>query len=193
MIQSPGPVGLRQQLVTIYTAEVWDHLHRDGTRCLRHGFCGRKSGHTPRLKWRSHGRNRVVTEGLNALLDNTFGAIPGSVAYYVGTKKTAAGDAAGDILSSHAGWTESVPGTDYTGNRQVWTKNAAASGGAMSNSSAKAVFPCLTSITVYGALMASVATGSAGTLYGVGDFASSRAVQNGDTLNVQIDLSVVTA
>jgi len=48
------------------------------------------------------------------------------------------------------------------------------------------------SITIYGAFMSDSSTkgGATGILYGAGDFAGSRAVQNGDTLNVQITASV---
>lgn len=145
------------------------------------------------LKWREEFDNLVTTVGLNALLDNSFNAAAGSVNWYVGLV-TGPGSgttyAAGDTLASHVGWTEANP---YTGNRPAWTKNGAAAGGAMSNSSSKASFAITSGATIAGAFLASVNTGTSGTLYGEGDFSADRAVVNGDTLNVQIDLSVTAS
>ena len=146
-----------------------------------------------KLKWKEEFDNLVTTEGLNALLNNSFNAAAGSVAWYVGLV-TGPGSgttfAAGDTLASHAGWTEANP---YSGNRPAWTKNGAASGGAMSNSSSKASFAITGSATIAGAFLASVNTGTTGILYGEGDFSADRSVINGDTLNVQVDLSASAA
>jgi len=43
---------------------------------------------------------------------------------------------------------------------------------------------------VNGAFLASAATGTSGKLYGAANFTSPRAVENGDTLNVQMDPSI---
>lgn len=141
------------------------------------------------LKWRETFFNLVTTLGLNALLDNSFNAAAGSVAWYVGLKGTGS-MAAGDTMGSHAGWSEITPYSDA--NRPAWTKNAAASAGAMSNSSSKASFTINATATVYGAFLTSNNTkgGTTGTLFGGGDFSASRGVAAGDTLNVQVDLSV---
>lgn len=143
-----------------------------------------------RLKWVEEFFNLVTTAGLNALLDNTFNAAAGSVAWYVGLV-TGPGSgttyAAADTLASHAGWTEN---TDYTGNRQAWTKNGAASSGSMSNSSSKAVFPITGPATIAGAFLCSAASGTSGTLFGEGDFTADRAVVSGDTINVTVTLTV---
>lgn len=146
-----------------------------------------------RLRWREEFDNLVTTAGLNALLDNTFTAAASGVNWYVGLV-TGPGSgttfAAGDTLASHAGWTEATP---YSGNRPAWTRNGAASGGAMSNSSSKASFAITANATIAGAFLCSVNTGTSGILYGEGDFAADRAVLIGDTLNVQIDPSVAAA
>lgn len=143
------------------------------------------------LKWREEFDNLVVTEGLNALLNNSFNAAAGSVAWYVGLKNTGT-VVAGDVMNSHGGWTENT--TYSNGTRPAWTKNGAASGGAMSNSSSKASFSINGTTTIYGALLTSDSTkgGTTGTLYGAGDFSGSRAVISGDTLNVQVDLSATS-
>lgn len=208
--------------------------------------------------------NLVVTTGLNYLLDNSFSAVPASVAAYVGligagtgtvaitaaaasvtgtTTAFAAADVGSDIIivgagaasadlsttvatftsataittAANAGTTVSGAGyaieprpadtmasksfnegTPYSNaTRPTWTKNAAASGGAMSNSTSKASFTINATSRVYGAFLATDSTksGTTGILYGGGLFTStgSRAVQAGDTLNAQVDLSVTAA
>jgi hypothetical protein len=141
------------------------------------------------LKWKEDYHNLVVTVGRNALLDNTFNAAAGSVAWYVGLKGTGT-PAAADTLASHATWSEVNP---YSGNRPAWTKNAAASAGAMSNSSSKASFTINADLSVYGAFLASAASGTSGTLFGAGDFTAPRAVISGDSLSVQVDLSITAS
>ena len=148
------------------------------------------------LKWRDEYDNLVVTTGRNALLDNSFNAAAGSVAWYVGLIDGANPTlVAGDTMSSHGGWTEA---TGYSeGTRPAWTKNGAASAGAMSNSSSKASFSISGSATIGGAFLSSNSTksGTSGTLYGEGQIngATGRAVLNGDTLSVQVDLSVTSS
>lgn len=145
------------------------------------------------LKWREEFDNLVTTAGLNRLLNDTFNAVPANVNWYVGLI-TGPGSgttfAAGDTLASHAGWTEANP---YSGNRPAWTKNGAASGGAMSNSSSKASFAITSGATIAGAFLASVNTGTSGDLYGEGDFSADRAVISGDTLNVQVDITATAS
>ncbi len=178
-----------------YTAWCYSHFHADGSRCespwaCPHGLSFERHDH--KLKWIDGFENLVVTEGLNALLDNTFNAAAGSVSWYVGLKGTGT-VAAGDTMSSHSGWSDIVPYSNAS--RPAWTKNGAASSGQTSNSSSKATFNINGSSTVYGAFLTSDNTksGTSGALYGAGDFSSSRAVVSGDTLNVQIDLSVTSS
>jgi hypothetical protein len=145
-----------------------------------------------KLKWVEDFTNIVPTVGLNAILDNTFTSVAGAVLWYVGLKNTGT-PVAGDTMASHASWTENA--TYSEANRPAWTRNGAASGGAMSNSSSKAAFSINGSTTIFGAFLVNNNTksGTTGTLYGVGDFSGgSRAVVSGDTLNVQVDLSAAS-
>lgn len=144
------------------------------------------------LLWTAEYDNLVVTLGLNALLDNTFNAAAGSVAWYVGLK-SAGSVAAGDTMSSHAGWTEVEVYDEAT--RVTWTKNGAASAGAMSNSSSKATFTINDTVTVAGGFLTSNNTkgGTTGTLFGAGDFSPSRDVVAADVLNVTVSLSAAAA
>lgn len=157
-----------------------------GIRVHYQAWCYKPNGE---LRWYDDFTNLVVTLGRNALLDNTFNAVAGSVNWYVGLKDTGT-VAAGDTMGSHSGWAELENYSEA--NRPAWTKNGAASAGAMSNSSSKASFSINGTDDVYGAFLSSNNTkgGTTGTLFGAGDFAAPRSVISGDTLNVQVDLSI---
>lgn len=166
-----------------YTVECWAPC-QDCLEAGRPHDCEHKT-----LRWRDGFDNIVVTLGLNALLNNTFQAAAGSVNWYVGLKNSGT-VALADTMSSHAGWTENA--TYSNANRPAYTNNGVASGGATSNSSSKATFNINGSTTIYGAFLTSdnTVSGTSGTLYGAGDFSGSRAVVSGDTLNVEVDLSI---
>lgn len=176
---NPGP-GLLVKSSTVYTVECWSNFHRNGKR--------RK---TPKLRWRDHFHNIVVTVGLNKLLDATFKSGLTTPAWYIGLKGTGT-MVSGDTMASHSGWSEIVPYSDST--RQAFTPGSI-SAGAVDNSASKAVFNINTSSTVFGCFLVdnSTKSGTTGTLYGGGDFGSSRAVVNADTLNVTVTLTQTTA
>lgn len=173
-------------------AQHYQWFHVDGSRCRTpHDTCG-EAHLDPVMVWEDESENLVVTTGRNALLDNTFSAPAAAATWYCGLVNDAGftAYAAADTLASHAGWAES---NDYTGNRPAWTKNGAASAGAMSNSSSKASFAIDATVTIRGAFLANAASGTTGTLYGAGDFSSARAVESGDTVSLQCDLSVTAS
>ncbi|MFH1970368.1 MAG: hypothetical protein ABIJ53_08645, partial [Verrucomicrobiota bacterium] len=126
----------------------------------------------------------VTNEGLDHLLNVLLGGTTPVSPWYVGLKLTGAA-AAADTLASHAGWTET---TAYTGNRQEYVE-AAASGQSVTNSANKATFPMTGTATVYGAFLASAATGTSGTLLCVGDFAGAKSCTSGDTVEVTYTIS----
>ena len=146
-------------------------------------------GKDGKLKWVEDYDNLVVTEGLNKYLDATLKTGLASPAWYVGLKDTGT-PAAGDTLASHATWVELDVYSETT--RRTWTPGTI-SGGSVNNSSSKAVFTIDTDDTVYGAFMCSVASGTAGVLLGVGDFAAPRAVISGDVLNVTVTCSIAAS
>ena len=140
-------------------------------------------------------QNIVMQEGLEYMLECALSVDSETqeANWYVALgRNTTPTYATGDTLASHPGWTEAAPGTDYTGNRIAWV-GAAATGTTtktVSNSASKASFPILTSFTASGAALCSVSTGTAGILYAGGAFTGGdRAVQNGDTLEVQADFT----
>ncbi len=124
--------------------------------------------------------NIVVNEGLDDLLDMTLSGGTPDTSWFIGLKDTGT-PAAGDTLASHASWAEITP---YAGNRLAWTDGGVASQ-SVDNTGSPAAFAINATDDVFGAFLAGVNTGTAGRLYAAGDFAASRGVINGDTLNVE--------
>lgn len=143
------------------------------------------------LKWDETFENLVVTAGRNKYLDATLKTGLTSPVWYVGLKATGT-VAAGDTMASHAGWAEVVPYSD--GTRPAFTTGTI-SAGSVDNSASKAVFNINATSTVFGAFLVdnNTKSGTTGTLLGAGDFASSRAVLSGDTLNVTITCSITSS
>jgi len=135
------------------------------------------------IKWVEKAHNLFTDEGLDDILDIVFSDGAQDSTHYVGLKGAGA-PAAGDTLASHGGWTEFA---DYTGNRQAWVE-AGVSSQTITNTASPAVFPITGAGTVAGAFIATVTSGTAGVLVCVVDFASSRTVGSGDTLNVTYEL-----
>lgn len=139
------------------------------------------------VRWEEEISNLVVTVGKNDLLNQYFAGSSYTAAFYVGLK--GAGTAvAGDTMSSHAGWAEI---TNYSnGTRPAFTA-AAASAGSTSNTASPAVFNINGTATVAGLFITTNNTvgGTTGTLFSATDFAASRSVLSGDTLNVIYTIS----
>ena len=136
-----------------------------------------------KVKWAEDISNLVTTQGGNDLIDKYFKGSGYTAGWFmglagVGTKALA------DTASSHAAWSEVNP---YAGNRPAITFGTTS---AKSNTATVVAYTCNGSATVAGAFVASVNTGTTGILYSVSDFASSRAVISGDTLNVTLTVSV---
>ena len=139
------------------------------------------------VKWEENKKNLITTVGLNHILDTQFHAGTQVTTWYIGLKG-AGTPAAGDTMASHSSWAEI---TGYSGNRKEWTEGAA-SGGSMTNSSS-VDFSINATATIAGAFLNTAATGTAGVLYGVVDFSSSRAVISGDTLQVTVTVTAASA
>ena len=143
-----------------------------------HLVCRGKDG---KIKWEDTSENLVVNEGLQHILDPVFSGGAQVDPWYAGLTDDTPTVAAGDTLASHVGWTEF---DEYTGNRQEYVE--VRSGQSLTNAASKASFP----ITgagggVGGAFLASVATGTGGTLMcGVALTGGNRVVASGDTVNV---------
>lgn len=135
-------------------------------------------------RWRAAFPNLVTTVGKNYLLDNGLAGSAFTAAYYLGliSSTSYTGVAAGDTMSSHAGWTESTAYSNATRVSVSW--NAASSG---SKASTTTTFNINASDTIKGAFLTTVSTkgGTTGTLYSAGLFSGGdQVVSNGATLNV---------
>lgn len=134
--------------------------------------------------WQDRAENLVVNAGLDHMLDATLSGGTQITTWYVGLKGTGT-PAAGDTIASHATWSEI---SDYTGDRKAWSDGGVSSQ-SLSNSASKASFAIDDTVTVYGAFLCSAETGTSGTLFCAGDFGTSKALENGDTLEVTYTIS----
>jgi hypothetical protein len=140
------------------------------------------------LKWSEQIKNLVVTVGKNDLLDKYFSGSAYTAAWYLGLVNSGATYAAGDTMSSHAGWTENTGYSNSTRPAPTW--GSASSG---SKATTATSFSINATGTIGGAFMTTSNTkgGTTGILYSAGNFTGgNRSVVSGDTLNVTYTASV---
>jgi hypothetical protein len=155
-----------------------------------HGFYSLKLERNGKVIWEDEFDNLVTTVGKNDLLDKYLAGSAYTAAWYLGLVDGGSTPtyAAGDTMSSHAGWTES---TAYSNASRVTAAWGAASAGSKATSAA--VFNINATATIAGCLLTTVSTkgGTTGILYSVGAFgAGNRSVLSGDTLSVTYTASV---
>jgi hypothetical protein len=151
-------------------------------------------------KWSDTFHNLVVNEGLQDMNAKYFQGSGYTAGWYLGLVQGPGSGttfAAGDTLATHAGWTELVAGTAYTGNRKAVTFGTAttADPSVITNSASPSSFAMLVNSTVVaGALLTTAASGTSGVLFSAGDFTGGdKTVDNGDTLNVTYTFSLDAA
>lgn len=139
------------------------------------------------LKWIDTIKNLVVDEGLDNSLEEYFKGSGYTAVHYAGLTDSTPTVAASDTLAAHTGWVEV---TAYTGTRKAITWGAV-SGKSVDNSANKASFAINANNTIMGgAFVCTVASGSAGTLYGGGAFTiGDKPLDDGDTLNLTVTAS----
>ena len=148
------------------------------------------------LKWEAECPNLVVNGGLQDMNNKYFLGSAYTATWYIGLYGSGASNspAAGDTMSSHAGWTEVVPYSQATRPACTFGTPTTANPSVATNSASPAVYSINATATVGGAFLVSDNTksGSTGTLYSASDFTSpgDRAVVSGDTLNVTYTLSL---
>jgi hypothetical protein len=162
---------------------------------LRGRFVVRCRDARGRLIWREEFPNTVVTVGKNILLNTLMAGSSYSVTGpYMGliTNTSFSAIAAGDTMSSHAGWLES---SDYGSTRPTCAWSSA-SGGSISLSAALA-FTMTGSETLYGAFIvlgsgaSATVANTSGTLFSAGEFTGgTQAVSNTQVVDVSYTLSV---
>ena len=155
--------------------------------------CHDKDGN---LKWEDEALNLVVNVGLQDMNAKYFTGSAYTAAWYIGLYGSGATNspAAGDTMSSHAGWTEVVAYSQATRPACTFGTPTTANPSVATNSASPATFSINATTTVGGAFLTSNNTksGTTGTLYSAADFSApgDRAVTNGDTLSVTYTLSL---
>lgn len=142
--------------------------------------------------WTEEFDNLVVTEGLNDSLDKHFKGSSYTAAWYVGLTDGTPSFAAGDVMTSHAGWAEIA---DYDEATREALALGTPSAGSVDNSASKASFTISASVTVGGAFLVTNSTksGTSGILYGGGAFSQDRSLVDNDVLNVTITLTAAAS
>jgi hypothetical protein len=143
-------------------------------------------------KWSDTFHNLVVNQGLANMNGAYLAGSAQTTTWYLGLV-TGPGSgttfAAGDTLSSHAGWTES---SAYAGSRKAVTFGSAttANPSVISNSASPSSFVMNATVVIAGAFLAST-TDNSGILFSEGDFTGGdKSVASGDTLNVTYTFSL---
>jgi hypothetical protein len=148
------------------------------------------------LKWEADAPNLVVNVGLQDMNAKYFTGSSYTAAWYLGLYGASSTNnpAAGDTMSSHAGWTEVVAYSQATRPACTFGTPSTANPSVATNSASPATFSINGTTTVGGAFLTSNNTksGTTGTLYSAADFSApgDRAVVSGDTLSVTYTLSL---
>jgi len=150
-----------------------------------------------KLKWTDESKNLVVNVGLQYMAGT---ALDGSTArittWYLGLYGAASSNnpAAGDTMSSHAGWTEVTDYSESTRPTATFVAATTANPSVVTNTASKAQFTMNNTVTVGGAFLTSNNTkgGTSGTLFSAKDFSSpgDRSVVSGDIVLVTYTFSL---
>lgn len=152
--------------------------------------CHDKDGN---LLWTERAKNLVTTVGLNDILDKYLKGSSYTAAWYVGLLSATPTLAAGDTMSSHAGWTEV---TSYDESVRQTLTLGTVSGGSVDNSASKAQFTINAAVTAGGAFVTTNSTksGTSGTLYAEVAFTSgNKSLADTNVLSVTITLTAASA
>lgn len=148
------------------------------------------------LKWSVESKNLVVNVGLQYMAGTALTSVTQITTWYVGLYGAAASNnpAAGDTMSSHAGWTEDTTYSEAVRQTATFATATTANPSVVTNSASKAVFSINGTTTIGGAFLTSNNTkgGTTGTLFSAADFSSpgDRSVVSGDVLNVTYTFSL---
>jgi len=148
------------------------------------------------LKWEAEEDNLVVNAGLAYMAGSALTSVTQITTWYIGLYGAAASNtpAAGDTMSSHAGWTENVGYSNATRVACTFATATTANPSVATNSASVAAFTINATSTVGGAFLTSgsAKSGTAGTLFSAADFSApgDRTVTSSDQLNVTYTLSL---
>jgi len=155
--------------------------------------CHDKDGN---LKWEAQSKNLVVNVGLQYMAGSALTSVTQITSWFLGLYGAGASNtpAAGDTMSSHAGWTEVVAYSNATRVAATFVTATAANPSVVTNTASPATFNINGTTTVGGAFLTSGSAkgGTAGTLFSAADFGSpgDRSVVSSDTLSVTYTFSL---
>jgi hypothetical protein len=155
--------------------------------------CHDKDGN---LKWEAQSKNLVVNAGLAYMAGSALTSVAQITTWYLGLYGAGASNtpAAGDTMSSHAGWTEVVAYSNATRVAATFVTATTANPSVVTNSASPATFNINGTTTVGGAFLTSgsAKSGTTGTLFSAADFGSpgDRSVVASDTLSVTYTFSL---
>jgi len=149
-----------------------------------------------KVKWTDVVPNLVVNVGLAYMAGTALTSVAQVTSWFIGLYGAGASNtpAAGDTMSSHAGWTENIGYSNATRVACTFVTATTANPSVATNTASPASFSINATSTVGGAFLTSgsAKSGTAGTLFSASDFTSpgDRSVTSGDTLNVTYTLSL---
>jgi hypothetical protein len=155
--------------------------------------CHDKDGN---LKWTAESKNLVVNAGLAYMAGTALTSVAQITTWYIGLYGSGATNtpAAGDTMSSHAGWTEVVPYSNATRVAATFATATTASPSVVTNAASPATFTINATSVVGGAFLTSgsAKSGTTGTLFSAGDFSApgDRSVVSGDIISVTYTFSL---
>jgi len=155
--------------------------------------CHDKDGN---LKWEAQSKNLVVNVGLQYMAGSALTSVTQITSWFLGLYGAGASNtpAAGDTMSSHAGWTEVTAYSNATRVAATFVTATAANPSVVTNTASPATFNINGTTTVGGAFLTSGSAkgGTAGTLFSAADFGSpgDRSVVSSDTLSVTYTFSL---
>jgi hypothetical protein len=155
--------------------------------------CHDKDGN---LKWEAQSKNLVVNAGLAYMAGSALTSVTQITTWYLGLYGAGASNtpAAGDTMSSHAGWTEVVAYSNATRVAATFVTATTANPSVVTNAASPATFNINGTTTVGGAFLTSgsAKSGTTGTLFSAADFGSpgDRSVVSSDTLSVTYTFSL---
>lgn len=158
-----------------------------------HVECHDKDGN---LKWSADTKNLVVNVGLAYMAGTALTSVAQITTWYIGLYGAGASNtpAAGDTMSSHAGWTEVTAYSNATRVAATFVTATTANPSVVTNAASPATFNINGTTTVGGAFLTSgsAKSGTTGTLFSAADFAApgDRSVVSGDVLSVTYTFSL---
>jgi hypothetical protein len=158
-----------------------------------HVECHDKDGN---LKWSADTKNLVVNAGLAYMAGTALTSVAQITTWYIGLYGAGASNtpAAGDTMSSHAGWTEVTTYSNATRVAATFVTATTANPSVVTNAASPATFNINGTTTVGGAFLTSGSAkgGTTGTLFSAADFSSpgDRSVVSGDIISVTYTFSL---